>query len=304
MTRAQTNEILNAIEFALAFTTGKVFYVHNGTGADGTDNGKTKANPFKTLDWAIGKCTANKGDIIYLMPGHYEDLGAGETIDADVAGITIIGLGNGPDRPRIDYNGTTASFDIGADGVSISNITLRPSVATVAIGIDIEAGVENTTLKDIEFLPGEAGDGTDEFVIGIDIKAGCTRTVIDGVYYRHHASADGAASVIKLTGASDSVTIKNVDAVITGTAAVACINGDTTLSTRIHIEGCRLTSDAEPGIELLTGTTGQIVDTYIFTNLATIDAATVADGCAHFNVLYCEVGDEAGTLVKTPSADD
>ena len=60
----------------------------------------------------------------------------------------------------------------------------------------------------------------------------------------------------------------------------------------------------EPGIELLTGTTGIIQDTYIFTDLATIDAATVADGMAHFEVYYVEVGNEAGTIVKTPSVDD
>jgi len=285
-------------------TTGNVYFVDSGKGIDADGKGTSSDAPYATIDYAVGRCNANNGDVVVVMPGHAEDLAAGETIDADVAGVKIVGLGWGSSRPRIDYDGTTASFDIGASGVWIENLTFRPSVATVAIGIDIEAAVTDTMIKNCEFLQGEAGDGTDEFVIGIDIKAGCTNTTIDGVKYRHNASANGAASCIKLTGASDSVTIKNCDLVITGAAAVACINGDTTLSTRIVIDNCMCTSDAEPGIELLTGTTGIIKNSQMFTDLATIDASTVADACAHFDVKYVEVGNEAGTLVKTESADD
>ncbi len=287
-------------------STGNRFYVDSGAAgaSDSVGAGKNPDVPFATLDYAIGQCTASNGDIIYLMPGHVEDLASGETIDADVAGISIIGLGNGPDRPRIDYNHASATFDIGANGVTIENVTFRPSVATVTIGIDIEAGVTYTTIRDCEALPGEEGDGTDEFAIWIDLKAGCTRTTIEGCRYAHHASADGAAHCVKLTGASDLVTVKDCVFEIKGTAAVACIGGITTLSTRMLIDNCVLTSDAEPGIELLTGTTGVIRNTHIFTDLATIDAATVADGMAHFDVKYTEVGNEAGTLVKTESADD
>jgi len=302
--RATADRISDTIDFGLANTTGNVFYVKSGTGADAVGSGKHKDAPFATIDYAIGQCTASNGDLILVMPGHVESLGAAATIDADVAGITIVGLGNGPDRPRVDYDAVDASFDIGANGVTIRNITFRPSIAAVVIGIDVEAGVTHTSIIDCEFLPGEAGDGTDEFVLGIDIKAGCTRTLIDGLIYAHHSAANGAENAIMLTGASDLVTIRNCDITLTGAAAIAPIGGITTLSTRLIIDNCTLTSDAEPGIEVLTGTTGIIRDTAIFTNLPTIDAATVADGMAHFNVRYVELGDEAGTLVKTESIDD
>lgn len=264
--------------------------------------GKTWTDPLDTITNALA--VAQAGDRIFVGPGHVEDLGSGESIDFNVESVVVIGLGFGTKAPRIDFNHASATIDITANSVTLFNLKLRPSVATVSIGIDVNAAVTDTRLLNLEFLPGEAGDGTDEFVLGIDLKAGCDRTIIDGLRYAHHASCDGAASCIKLTGASDRVQITNCWLEITGTAAVACINGDTTLSTRIWIENCRLTSDAEPGIELLTGTTGTIRDVTIFTNLATIDAATVADGCAHFDVKYCETGNEAGTLVKTESADD
>ena len=284
-------------------TTGNVFYVDSNTGSDTTNDGKDSGHPFATLDTAVAKCTANKGDVIYLMPGHSETLGA-TPIDIDVAGVSVIGLGRGSARPTFIFGNAASSIDIGASGCSLSNVVLQPSVTVVSIGIDVEAAVTDTLIQDVEVVPGEAGDGTDEFVIGIDVKAGCTRTVIRGLKYRLHASVDGAASCIKFTGASDSCEIHDCDLHVTGTAAVACINGDTTLSTRMVINNCRLTTDAEPGIELLTGTTGIIQDCLIFADLATIDAATVADGMAHYDVKYVEVGNEAGTLVKTESADD
>jgi hypothetical protein len=287
----------------MAISTGVRIFVHSTDGTDAAGYGTGPDKPVATIDYAVSLCTANENDIIYVMPGHVESL-ADAQIDLDVAGISVIGLGNGPDRPQIHYDHANASLDIGASGVLVENLTFLPSVADVLIGVDIEAAVTNTTIKNCEFLPGEAGDGTDEFVLGIDIKAGCTRTTIDGVLYAQDAAAASPQAAIILTGASDLVTIKNCDLNVIGAGANACIEGITTLSTRILIDNCTLTTDAEPGIELLTNTTGIIRNCCIFADLGTIDAATVADKCAHFNVLYCEVGNEAGTLVKTESVDD
>jgi hypothetical protein len=287
---------------------GKVFYVgSNITGAtDAAGYGQNPGAPFATIDYALGtgNATANRGDVIFVLPAHVESLGNAQ-IDVDVAGVSIIGLGNGPDRPRIDYDHANSSVDIGASGVLLENLTFRPSVTVVAIGVDIEAAVTNTTIRNCEFMIGEAGDGTDEFVLGIDIKAGCTRTMIDNILYTSHASCNGTQAGVILTGASDLVTIKNsVFWGPQGAGANACIEGITTLSTRVLIDNCLCQTDAEPGIELLTGTTGIIRDCTIFSDLATIDAAIVADGCACIDNKYCEVGDEAGTLIKTESVDD
>ena len=296
------NQLLNLINGV--FTTGNTYYVSSTSSvASASNTGESEDEPLTTLALALAKCTASQGDVIYLMPGHNEGI-ANAQIDLDVAGVTIIGLGNGASRPRFDFDHANASINVQANDIVLSNITLLPSVTDVAIAIDVEAGVTGTVLEDIEALPGEAGDGTDDFAITVDIKAGCTRTTVRGLKIRQHASGAGYVAGVKLTGASDDILIEGMDANMAGTALVAPINGDTTLSTNVNIRDCRLTCDAEPGIELLTGTTGVIEDVNIFTNLATIDAATVADGMAHFNVKYVEVGNEAGTLVKTESADD
>jgi parallel beta-helix repeat protein len=283
--------------------TGSRFWVHSVTGSDAAGYGRSPDAPVATIDYAVGLCTASKGDIIYVMPGHNEGLGDAQ-IAVDVIGVQIIGLGQGSLVPRIDFDHANASIDISANGCTLKNLRLLPSVTTIAIGVDIMAAVTDTTLDGLYILPGEDAGGVDEFVLGIDIKAGCERTTIRNVVAGMHASAAHAAACISLTGASNRVTISNCDLTVVGAAAVAPISGITTLSTNVRINDCICVSDDEPGIELLTGTTGVLSNNKVFSNLASIAAAIVADGCAKFANYYVEVGNEAGALIGTASVDD
>ena len=126
-------------------TTGSIFFVHSGTGSDGHP-GETPQKPFATIDYAIGKCTASKGDVIYVMPSHSEDPIV--SITADVVGISIIGLGNGSNRPLITFGALGATFAISATAVTVKNIVfdLGTVAATVTCPITITANaacVEN-----------------------------------------------------------------------------------------------------------------------------------------------------------------
>jgi hypothetical protein len=281
-----------------------VFYVSSVTGSS-SGPGFSPDNAYATVAQALSVCTANNGDEIHLLPSHNEGIGNAQ-LTWDKAGVKIVGLGVGPARARFDFDHANASIDVTADGMTIENITLLPSVTAVLVGIDLNAGATHTTIRNVESLPGEDGAGVDEFAKTIDLKAGCDSTLIEKCLFTQHASAAGVVSCIALTGASDLVTIRDCTFWTAGAGLVAPINGDTTLSTRVLIERCMLTTDAEPGIELLTGTTGVIRDCDIFGDLATIDAAIVADACAQFECRYVEVGGEASaaTYVGVPSVDD
>jgi hypothetical protein len=281
---------------------GNVFFVHH-SGTDAAGGGQEWRSPLATLDYAVGLCTANQGDVIYVLPGHNEGLG-NTTIDIDVAGVSVIGLGRGAQVPRIDFDHASASIDIGASGVTVKNLRLLPSVTDVLVGIDVEAGVTDTLIEDVEALPGEDGAGVDDFALVIDIKAGCTRTTVRRLKVRQHASAAGYLAGVRLTGASDDCLIEDCDLVMAGAGLVAPINGLTTLSTNLRVLRCILVADAEPGIELLTGTTGVLQRNMIMTDLATIAAAIVSDGCAKFDNQYVEVGGESGAVIGTASVND
>src|SRR3990167_4296924 len=88
---------------------GEIFFVNNSgvlaKGGVGGSNGNpgTYAKPFSTIDYAIGRCTANRGDIIMVMPGHAENLATAAVIAADVAGIAFVGLGLGTKMPTLSW---------------------------------------------------------------------------------------------------------------------------------------------------------------------------------------------------------
>jgi len=288
-------------------TTGKVFFVDSGSvaGADATNNGLDPSTPFLTLGYAVDKCRYNKGDVIFLMPGHEEDITAvAREVWIRTEGISVIGLGSGSSRPRFDCQEVEAKFIVHGDGVTIANITVRPSAGeTVTRGIDVLSNTADVRLLDIEILPGEAGDGTDDFLTAIDVRQNSDRCIIDGFKYSQHPSADGSKAAIQIWD-NDRAHISNFWIEGSGTTWVAGIICTQTKVTRCLIENGMITCDAEPGIELFTGSTGSISNVTIFSDLDNIDDAVVADGCAHFNVQYVDSATESGTLVKTESIDD
>ena len=66
---------------------------------------------YSTVDAAISACTANAGDTIYVLPGHTETVTA-TSIALDVAGVTVIGLGNGLNRPTFTYGAAAATITV------------------------------------------------------------------------------------------------------------------------------------------------------------------------------------------------
>lgn len=288
-------------------STGSIFWVDSATGSNAAGYGSSPDAPVATIDYAVGLCTASKGDIIYVMPGHNEGLGNAQ-IAVDVIGVSIIGLGKGSLRPRIDFDHANASIDVSAVGCTLKNLVLLPSVTDVLVGIDVMAAATDVLIEDVEALPGEDGAGVDDFAVVVDIKAGCSRTTVRRLKVLSHASAAGYIAGVKLTGASDDVLIEDCYINIVGVGVVAPINADTTLSTNLRVNKCLLVTDAEPGIEVITLTTGVVRDCDIYSNLASLAAAIAGNGGAHslalFRNLNCEVATETGGVIGTASVDD
>ena len=132
-----------------ATTTGDRWFVHSGTGTDAAGYGQHPDIPVATIDYAIGLAAANNGDIIYVMPGHAENIIAAG-IDVDKAGLKIIGLGVENNRPTITFTATTSDVDIDADDIYISGLRFVSNINNLAWFID--ANMENLTMEDCEFV--------------------------------------------------------------------------------------------------------------------------------------------------------
>ena len=202
-------------------TTGNVFFVDSGatgTGADTPASG-TKTNPFLTIDYAISQCTANNGDIIFVMPGHSED--PTTSITMDVAGVWIRGIGWGNDRPTVTFGATGAEVAMSAASTRISNIVfdLGTVATTVTNCFNITAAgciVEKCEIKlhaTSQFTNFLTATDVEDVVIrnnrffGLHTASGTSGIVVDGcdqiqIYGNHVSGHFGEHALDNTTPAS------------------------------------------------------------------------------------------------------
>ena len=132
-------------------TSGTIFFVDSGAtnASDVVDgqHGYSWTYPFATIEYAVNQCTANAGDIIYVAPGHAETVATAGALDFDIAGISVIGLGNGNLRPTITIGDTgvaTADVDLDANNVRLENLIFTITAVDVAVMIDVNAAAYST----------------------------------------------------------------------------------------------------------------------------------------------------------------
>lgn len=107
-----SSEVLGA--YGVVF--GNEYYVDSVNGSN-VNPGTTPDKAFATVDYAIGKTTANQGDVIFVREGHAETVTA-TSIAADVAGITIVCLGKGAARPTFTFGAADATITVSAASIT------------------------------------------------------------------------------------------------------------------------------------------------------------------------------------------
>lgn len=256
-------------------TTGSVFFVHSGTGTNSAGAGQNPDNPLASIDYAVGLCTANKGDRIYVMPGHTETVATAGGLTCDVAGVSIIGIPNGGAKPKVSFTATASTLVVSAAGVLFENMLFETAIDAVVSPILVQAA-------DVQFLNIETREGTAmQSVDFITTTAAANRLLIDGWTHRGSASA-GADTAISIVG-GDGITLRNFW--VDGDFAVACIENVTTAATNLTIGGgwnfnyLRTRNSADVVITLVATTTG---------NVGPNIAVRLQDNAA--NVTECVVG--------------
>jgi len=277
----------------IGITTGSVFFVCSVTGSNG-NSGQNSTEPFATIDYAVGKCTADKGDIIFAMPGHAEVCIEADSINLDVAGISVIGLGNGTNRPTITYTtAAAASFGINAANITVQNIYFDATgVDAVATVIDVDAA--NASIVDCEFLLADT-DGQAVEAIQSDVNAN-NMTVKNCKFLSPTA---GAGAAIHIKGASSGNFIEgnimdgdfSVAACVQTTAAI--------LNSFFHNNRMRGDNAGEVGFDL--GATTVASEGIISNNLISVAdtagwALAVGGSMHHFENYITWDGSKSGAL--------
>jgi hypothetical protein len=144
---------------------GQVYWVSNATptlpgqigGSDG--NPGTFNAPFSTLEYAITSCTANRGDIIFIKPGHAETISSATALAFDVAGVAIVGLGAGTKRPTFTLGtAATTTIAVSADNISISNCRFIGNFLSITSAFTVAAAayftIDNCSFTDTSAILG------------------------------------------------------------------------------------------------------------------------------------------------------
>lgn len=129
---------------------GRVFYVDSAVGSNSND-GTTWSKAVATIDYAVGLCTAGRGDVILVAPGHAETITAANAIDLDVAGITVQGLGTGTLKPTITFGtATTATVRVNAANVTVRNLRFVSAIDSLALMVNVNE--QYCTIEDCAFV--------------------------------------------------------------------------------------------------------------------------------------------------------
>jgi hypothetical protein len=136
---------------------GKAFWLSNNTTGllagqrGGSDGNRGDFNsPFATLAGALLQCVAGRGDVIFVKPGHAETISSSTALTMNIAGVAVVGLGNGTNRPKWTIDtANTATINVSAADVSFQNVQIVGNFLSIAAAFTLSTA-KNFTLQDVE----------------------------------------------------------------------------------------------------------------------------------------------------------
>ena len=284
-------------------TTGDVFFVHNGTGSAGYA-GTDPDHPLNSIDNAIGKCTASKGDVIFVMPGHAETISGAGGITCDVAGVSIIGLGEGNLRPTLTWSATASSILITA-----ANVTLRNLITTISedeVVSMFSCSAAGCTLDAIDFVEYGAKGATGQALQFLLTTAAADNLTMMNCRHKQDTAGNTAQIWIQLVGTDNSRILNNsIYMTVKAATTSICISGSTA------VVGCEISGNkiawlgatVTTPINLVTTSTGIISDNRVAGGAAVIaDAAITGDKCQMFENYVTNKDGSASSAILDPTA--
>lgn len=196
-----------------AETPGKIFWVgSNVTGAtDGDRYGKNPGAPFATLDYAIGKTTADRGDTIYVMPSHAETAAGTdqELFDVDKASVSVMGLGIGDKRPTFTFTDDGATVVLGKAGCRLSNLRFIGNVTDYATCLEIEGAADGCIVDHCYFA--DTASGAD-MLVPISIAADADRLMIVDNHFNCVTGGEATDCILMAGGSDGTIVARNLAA--------------------------------------------------------------------------------------------
>ena len=296
---------------------GEIFWVNSTTvlpirGAPGrADSGVaitgkgTYNRPFATINQALARCTALRGDIVMVMPGYTETNAAtgstGTTLD--VAGVAIIGLGTGNLRPSITSTDTGSDINVTADDVLIYNFRFIAGVANQVHCLHVTGA--DFTVDNCEFISNDKDAIFHNCILSSNTSFGMT--VTNNLFQMETTTTgvpndDEAVSGVSIDG--DNTTVKFNK--FMGFFATAMVyNVTTTIQGLLVTDNFGINVDttvAAGAISLEASATGLLMrNLFGVLDSTSIDDLVVGGVCGEVEIYLTNVEAETGGIGGTPS---
>ena len=130
---------------------------------------------YSSITTALSNCVASRGDVVLVLPGYTETVTAAITVS--VAGVSIIGIGNGALKPTITVNFAGDGINVTGANVLIENIAFAAPETDEATAM-INVAAANVTLRNIN---GIGSKTSKNFVDCITIASGADDLSLENI---------------------------------------------------------------------------------------------------------------------------
>jgi hypothetical protein len=229
-------------------TSGRIFWVAPSASytvegrtfvASDNNDGLSPERAVLTLDYAVGLCSANVGDMIVLLPGSHS---YSATVAVDVAGITITGVAranstNAYDRgPGVLRNASSVTSTADVLTISVANVEVChlhfiPASAKAGITLSNTAAV-NANLHHLTFYMATAANTA---TFGIQATAVTDQCRIS---HCHVLAADNQGPWVRTAAGFTNSVIQNSTVVLSGDTAWDDVIEVTTGTDQLVIRDC------------------------------------------------------------------
>ena len=299
------DDLADNVSFMDIYTGGEVIYVSSTHPLTSNSNPGTFARPVSSLAQAMNMVTANVGDMIVLMPNHAETITGVGGLAFDVAGVTVLGMGTGKQRPRFLMDGAdTVTAAVTAADTRIVNVEFAAGHADVTQCFDVQA--TGFTLERCVFTDNVAGEN----FLNIVLSGTATDNVADDIALignRWYSPDAAALSFWEHTGDVRRAMVVGNNVHTAGTGATAAFifstSGDDLNDATIAFNTyrCETTGDNSFIENDTTANTGMIAWNVALALDADAAVPLDADGLAYMQNFYS--GDIAASGLLLPAAD-
>jgi hypothetical protein len=171
-------------------------------GAEFPSDNEGVARVYTTIQAAVNAASANRGDVVLVLPGYDQSLAG---IDSwDKAGVQIIGLPAGGLKPTVRFTAKTSEVGISASNIRVSGLRFLAATDSIARAVDLDTGFSNIRFDNNTF---DFDTLTNDF--RVMLRHGSPRSVIENNRFIAEDTAGAGAGIRFKGGAPSYSTIRN-----------------------------------------------------------------------------------------------